>query len=57
MRHILKKLNAPAVTDVEILKKLFNDPDLTMLDADTYTRTLPIGGKVTETVFGNPKVR
>ena len=57
MRHILKKLNAPAVTDVEVLKKLFNDPDLTMLDADTYTRTLPTGGKVTETVFGNPKVR
>jgi hypothetical protein len=28
-----------------------------MLDADTYTRTLPTGDKVTETVFGNPKVR
>lgn len=57
MRAVLKKYNAPAVTDVKVLKKLFNDPNLTMVDADTYTRTLQGGGKVSETVFGNPRVK
>ena len=57
MQHILKKLNAPAVTDQDVLKQLFNDPDLRMIDRDTYTRKLPNGQDVTETVFGNPKVK
>jgi hypothetical protein len=54
MRHILKKLNTKSVTDERTLKKLFNDPNLRMIDDDTYTRTLSDGKKVTETVFGNP---
>jgi hypothetical protein len=57
MRAVLKKLNVPAVTDVDLLKRLFNDPDLVMLDQDTYKRKLPNGGEVTETVFGNPVAR
>jgi hypothetical protein len=57
MRAVLKKYNAPVVTNVEVLKTLFNDPNLTMIDSDTYTRKLPNGGKVSETVFGNPKVK
>ncbi len=56
MRAVLKKLNVPAVTDEKLLKKLFNDPNLKMIDQDTYKRTLPTGGTVTETVFGNPIV-
>jgi len=54
MRAVLKKLNVPAVTDPRLLKRLFNDPNLTMIDQDTYERYLPNGQKVTETVFGNP---
>jgi hypothetical protein len=57
MRHVLKKLNVPAVTDEKLLQTLFNDPNLKMIDDDTYVRVLSDGTKVTETVFGNPKVR
>lgn len=57
MRAVLKKLNAPVVTNLEVLQKLFNDPKLKMIDADTYQRVLPTGGTVTETVFGNPVVK
>jgi hypothetical protein len=56
MRHVLKKLNVPSITDEKFLQKLFNDPDLKMIDNDTYIRVLPNGQKVTETVFGNPKL-
>ena len=56
MRAVLKKLNVPTVTDVKLLQKLFNDPDLVMLDQDTYRRNLPNGQTVSETVFGNPVV-
>lgn len=57
MRAVLKKLNVPAVTDITILQKLFNDPNLTMIDHDTYKRKLGSGQEITETVFGNPIVR
>ena len=56
MRAVLKKLNVPSVTDVETLKKLFNDPNLKMIDDDTYTRSIG-HGQVTETVFGKPLVK
>jgi hypothetical protein len=56
MRAVLKKLNVPAVTDVELLKRLFNDPNLTMVDQDTYKRHLPNGQTITETVFGHPRL-
>lgn len=54
MRHILKKLNAPTITDERLLQRLFPDSELSMIDSDTYTRTLSDGTTVTETVFGNP---
>lgn len=57
MRHLLKKLNVAAVEDVELLQTLFNDPNLTMLDNDTYTRQLLNGKEVKETVFGRPKLK
>jgi hypothetical protein len=56
MRAILKKYNAPVVTDVNLLRHLFNDPNLQMVDQDTYTRKLGGGQTVTETVFGHPRV-
>jgi hypothetical protein len=57
MRHLLKKLNVPAVTDEKFLQELFNDPELRMVDNDTYVRALTDGHEVTETVFGNPKIK
>ena len=57
MRHLLKKLNTPAITDEQFLQKLFNDANLKMTDQDTYKRQLPEGGTVTETVFGNPRLK
>lgn len=57
MRAILKKVEATAVTDVKLLQALFKDPELRMLDSDTYTRILPNGQTITETVFGNPLLK
>lgn len=57
MRHLLKKLNVPAVTDEKYLQHLFNDPNLKMISDDTYVRQLVGGAKVTETVFGSPKIK
>jgi len=57
MRHVLKKLNVPSVTDEKFLQQLFNDPNLKMIDTDTYVRVLPDGTKVTETVFGKPSLK
>lgn len=57
MRHVLKKLNVPAVTDEKFLQQLFKDPNLKMIDNDTYVRVLADGTKVTETVFGSPKIK
>lgn len=54
MRHILKKLDTPAVTDETLLRYIFNDPNLHMIDDDTYRRRLQNGAVITETVFGNP---
>lgn len=56
MRHLLKKLNVPSINDEQFLQRLFNDPNLKMISDDTYVRQLPGGNKVTETVFGNPKL-
>ena len=57
MRATLIKVNVKPVTDVNILKRLFNDPNLRMVDEITYTRKLQGGSTVTETVFGNPQVK
>lgn len=57
MRAVLKKLSSNVVTDEALLKKLFNDPELNMISDDTYERMLSNGQKVSETVFGNPKIK
>lgn len=57
MQHILRKLQVPAVTDVGILKALFNSPDIVMNSNDTYTRKLTTGQVITETVFGKPIIK
>jgi hypothetical protein len=57
LRHVLNKLHAPAVTGQDFLRRLFNDPNLTMIDERTYTRILHDGTKITETVFGHPRLK
>lgn len=57
MRAVLKRLNVQSVSDQKLLQILFNDPELTMIDSDTYVRTLPNGNEITETVFGNPVLK
>jgi hypothetical protein len=55
LRAVLKRLHVESVTDEQMLKRLFNDPNLQMVDRDTYTRKLSNGQTVTETVFGQPR--
>lgn len=57
LRNVLKKLNVSAVDDEKLLQKLFKDPDLKMIDNDTYTRKLQSGNSVKESVFGKPKLK
>ena len=57
LRHVMLKTSAPVVTDEEFLRKLFNDPNLTMIDEVTYERYLGDGTKLTETVLGKPTLR
>lgn len=57
IRHIMLKSGVHVVRDEEFLRKLFKDPDLKMIDKDTYVRKLPSGKKIKETVFGYPKLR
>ena len=56
MRHLLQKLNVPVVTDEQFLQQLFNDPKLKMIEDDLYSRVLPNGNRISETVFGDPKL-
>lgn len=56
MRHVLKKMHVPAISDEAFLQQLFKDPNLRMVDKDTYTRTLSTGETLTETVFGHPRL-
>lgn len=56
LRHVLHRMNAPAVTDTETLQALFGDRNLKMLGPDTYTRVLQNGERIKETVFGMPQV-
>jgi hypothetical protein len=57
LRHVLKKLNSRSITNERFLQKLFNDPDLYMVDQDTYIRELGDGATIRETVFGRPKLK
>ena len=57
MRYILKKANMNVVADESFLKRLLNDPNLQMVDHETYKRKLSNGKTVIETVFGNPTLK
>lgn len=57
MRHVLNKMGTPYVSDVQVLQRLFNDPELSMIDDMTYSRILPTGQSIKETVFGKPVLR
>jgi len=57
MAHVLGKMNAPLVNDEAFLQKLFNDPNLKMIDDKTYVRKLGNGQTIKETVFGKPKLQ
>ena len=54
LRATLRNVNAPIVTDVEFLRKLFNDENLTKMDPVTYSRRLKDNRVIIESVFGNP---
>ena len=57
LRHVLLSRYAgkfTIVTDVELLRKLYKDPELEMIDEKTYTRRLPNNLIVSETTLGNP---
>ena len=56
LRAVLLKNNVPIVNDEETLKRLFGDPNLTMIDQNTYTRVAG-GETITETVFGKPNLK
>lgn len=56
MRAVLKKSNAPIVTDEKFLQQLFNDRNLRMVADDTYQRRLS-NRIITETVFGKPVLK
>jgi len=57
MRAVLKRLDVPTIEDEQFLQQLFNDPNLRMIDNDTYTRKLADGTTVVESVFGNPELK
>lgn len=53
MRAVLLKLQAPVVTDEQLLQRLFNDQSLKMIDRTTYRRKIS-NRVITESVFGKP---
>jgi len=55
MRFILKAKGAPVVSNERMLRRLFQDPDLKMIDDFTYTRHCK-NGLLTESVFGDPTI-
>ena len=56
LRSVLARRGCPIVTNQRILQGLFPNTGLEMIDDSTYSRHLPEGGTVTETVFGNPRL-
>ena len=55
MRSALLRVNQSPVTDVRVLRRLFRNPELVMIDRVTYRRRLSDGTTVLETVFGRPE--
>lgn len=56
LRNVLLKRGLTPISDQNFLQKLFNDPNLHMIDNGTYKRELS-DSIITESVFGNPKLR
>ena len=54
MQHILTKINVPVVQDEQMLKQLFNDPNLEMISNTVYRRALSNNQFIEESVFGKP---
>lgn len=52
----LRDGDVPVVKDVNLIKALFPNTNVQMIDEHTYTRELPNGQVITESVFGNPVV-
>ena len=57
MEEVLLAKGASKVTDVEVLKKLFPNSEIKMLDNGQYERSLENGEFVTESVFGSPEFK
>lgn len=58
MKEILLKYysEVPVVTDIDLIRKIFNDSTIEMIDDVSYTRS--INGKTyQETIFGNPRLK
>ena len=56
LRSVLTRRGCPVVSNQRLLQGLFPNTGLKMIDGTTYSRQLPEGGSVTETVFGNPRL-
>ena len=56
LRGVLANRGCNIVQDPATLRSLFPDTGLEMINQNTYTRQLPDGASITETVFGHPKV-
>lgn len=56
LRSVLANRGCNIVQDPATLQSLFPDSGLEMINQNTYTRQLPDGASITETVFGHPKV-
>ena len=54
MQKALFKLGCKCQTNPEFLRSLFPDSDLQMISDTVYSRRLPDGTRITESVFGYP---
>jgi hypothetical protein len=57
MRSVLLRTMLIPVTDERLLQQLFPDSELRMISEDTYVRKLVNGEEITESVFGNPRLK
>lgn len=56
VRKILLRGGVPVITDAGLIRALFPDSNIRMIEQFTYVRTLPNGQEITESVFGHPVV-
>jgi len=57
LRKVLLRAGTTAVEDINILQTIFPNSQITMIDQNTYTRTLPDGSNIIETLFGKPEIK